>query len=433
MTDGDERSKRRVLERGAVRSAAGLPAQPASPEKAEAPAAAPAPPPAGAPPASSNDRLTRMRLLRAQSSSLVQRVQSDLAGARDRAEAETRSRMHTEEGREALAQEHAGLAARLADLERTLAERDALAATRETDVGRLRASLDGAQAELAELKGKLVATEAAVEATAKETGQLAAARGDLETTVTRVQDELKTRDEQLAGAQELVGQRERDLRDQRAAFVEREKTFTRSVSGLEAQARVSERALAEERARAEGLLEEATAQAQRLERESADHHEREEQWTREKDDLRRQLEEAVATNATERKATEASKAWLLAERQRADRLQVERQQQQEQRTAAERRTGELETQLRELAGATAAKDAAHAELQERFTRLEAAKRTTEDELAHTRGVMRALSDTLERLTLQHQELEAAFNEVTDSYEELHANIERLSGRGASGA
>ncbi len=80
MTDGEERSKRRVTERGAVRSATGLPAQAPAPVKAEAsPPAQPATvapaQPAAAPPAatSQQDRLTRMRLLRAQSSSLVQR------------------------------------------------------------------------------------------------------------------------------------------------------------------------------------------------------------------------------------------------------------------------------------------------------------------------------------------------------------------------
>jgi chromosome segregation ATPase len=382
--------------------------------------------PGGEPPR--QDRLTRMRALRAQSSSLVQQVQSDLSGARGRAESEARARMATEEGRSALAREHGALEARALDLERKVAERDALVQARDQDIARLRSSLDAAQSEGADLRGKLSAMEAAVEATSRASSELTAARGDLETSLASVRAQLQERDQQLAGAQELVAQRERDLREQRASFVERERTFARTVSGLEAQLKAGERALTDERGRAQRLLEETTAQAERLEREAADGVEREERLTRELGELRRQLEEATAAAQAERKAVEASKTWLGTERQRADRLQAERQQLVDQKAAAERRTAELEGQSRAHARLASAKEEENVGLLARFEELDRRRAAAEDELVSARRQAAESAEALDKLQKQHKELEAAFIEVTDAYEEFHKNIEQLGGR-----
>ena len=41
------------------------------------------------------------------------------------------------------------------------------------------------------------------------------------------------------------------------------------------------------------------------------------------------------------------------------------------------------------------------------------------------------AEALDKLQRQHKELEAAFIEVTDAYEEFHKNIEQLGGRPGS--
>ncbi|MCO5170326.1 MAG: hypothetical protein M9894_28655 [Planctomycetes bacterium] len=164
-----------------------------------------------------------------------------------------------------------------------------------------------------------------------------------------------------------------------------------------------------------------------MERDAAERQERDLRAVEELAVLRRQLDEAQAACATERKAVEAGRAWLTAERQRADRLQAERQQLVEQRAPLERRAGELEAALREQGEElAAARD-------EALPAAEARAAAAERELAAARRVMRELSETLDRQARQHQELEVAFDEVSDAYEELLRQLEALrADRGGPG-